>query len=143
LGLDRILCGKRALPRRLKWSGEAGGLFSFGIELQDVPGFFEVEEVSVDDELPVAGVGRHLVDAFDGVTAVSKLFDEKIDVYIHGDQYTQGWWGANGDSCPLRADIGGASIPGSLRPSDYAPAFGRAEGRFAAAIDAGLKPRST
>jgi hypothetical protein len=30
------------------------------------------------------------VDAFDGVTAVSKLFDEKIDVYIHGDQYTQG-----------------------------------------------------
>jgi hypothetical protein len=33
------------------------------------------------------------MDAFDGVTAVSKLFDEKIDVYIHGDQYTQGWCG--------------------------------------------------
>jgi hypothetical protein len=30
------------------------------------------------------------VDAFDGVAAVPKLFDEKIDVYIHGDQYTQG-----------------------------------------------------
>ncbi len=52
--------------------------------------FFEVEEVSVDDELPLASVGRNLVDAFDGVTPVSKLFDEKIDVYIHGDQYTQG-----------------------------------------------------
>ena len=33
------------------------------------------------------------MDAFDGVTAVSELFDEKIDVYIHGDQYTQGWFG--------------------------------------------------
>lgn len=30
------------------------------------------------------------MNAFDGVTAVSELFDEKIDVYIHGDQYTQG-----------------------------------------------------
>jgi hypothetical protein len=56
-----------------------------------VSGFFEVEEVSVDDEFPLASVGRNLVDAFDGVTPVSKLFDEKIDVYIHGDQYTQGW----------------------------------------------------
>lgn len=70
-----------------------GKLFGFGVEFEDSPGFFEVEEVAVDDELPVAGVGRHLMDAFDGVTAVSKLFDEKIDVYIHGDQYTQGWCG--------------------------------------------------
>ena len=76
----------------LTWGLAAGlrGLFLFGVELEDVACFFEVEEVTVDDELPLACVGRHLVDAFDGVTAVSELFDEKIDVYIHGDQYTQG-----------------------------------------------------
>ena len=65
-------------------------LFFFGVEFEDVAGFFQVEEVAIDDELPFTGVGRHLVDAFDDVTPVSKLFDEKIDVYIHGDQYTQG-----------------------------------------------------
>ena len=79
--------------RRRGGLAEGRGLFLFGVELEDVAGFVEVEEVSVDDELPLAGVGRDLVDAFDGVTAVSKLFDEKIDVYIHGDQYTQGWFG--------------------------------------------------
>jgi hypothetical protein len=68
-----------------------GQLLLFGVELEDVSSFFEVEEVSIDDELPFASVGRNLVDALDGVTPVSKLFDEKIDVYIHGDQYTQGW----------------------------------------------------
>ena len=64
-------------------------LLLFGVELEDSSSLFEVEEVAVDDELPLAGVGRHLMDAFDGVTAVSELFYEKIDVYIHGDQYTQ------------------------------------------------------
>ena len=64
-------------------------LFGFCVELEDSPGLFEVEEVAVDDELPLSGIGRHLMDAFDSVTAVSELFDEKIDVYIHGDQYTQ------------------------------------------------------
>ena len=51
-------------------------LFHFGVELEDSPGFFEVEEVSVDDKLPFPGVGRYLVDTFDGVAVVSKLLDD-------------------------------------------------------------------
>jgi len=114
------------------------GLFLFGVEFEDVAGFVEVEEVSVDDELPLAGVGRDLVDAFDGVTAVSKLFDEKIDVYIHGDQYTQGWFGGK----LLRERYWRCGHPGRFvlstpenkfagtPVSDFAPAFGRAVRRL-------------
>ena len=59
------------------------------VELEEAPGFIEVEEVSVDDELPFACVRGNLVDALDGVAVLSKLFDKEIDVN-HGDHYTQG-----------------------------------------------------
>jgi hypothetical protein len=60
------------------------------------------------------------VDAFDGVTAVSKLFDEKIDVYIHGDQYTQGRLEGNLKIVSGRAKNGSPETTGKvlkLRPS--------------------------
>ena len=82
------MCGKRlargAEQRRAGRCGEDLFAFAFGVELEDSSSLVEVEEVSVDDKLPPACVGRGLVDAFDGVTLVSKLLDEKIDVY-HGD----------------------------------------------------------
>jgi hypothetical protein len=58
-------------------------LFGF-FELEQAPCFFEVEEVSVDDELVFACVRGYLVNALDGVTVLSKLLNEKIDVYHSG-----------------------------------------------------------
>ena len=61
----------------------------FFVDLEQTPCFFEVEEISVHDEFVFACVGRNLVNALNGVATLSKLLNEKVDVY-HGDHYTRG-----------------------------------------------------
>jgi hypothetical protein len=41
------------------------------VELEYAPGLFQVEKISVDDELPFACVWRDLVDALNGVAMSS------------------------------------------------------------------------
>jgi hypothetical protein len=79
---------RRDGPRRIL-KRKSGGLFLF-VDFEQTSCFFEVEEVSVDDEFVFACVGRDLVNALNGVAALAKLLNEKVDVY-HGDQYTRGW----------------------------------------------------
>jgi len=50
------------------------------VEFEHAAGLFEVEESSIDDELPFACVGGYLMDSLDGVALGSKLLDDKVDV---------------------------------------------------------------
>jgi hypothetical protein len=60
------------------------GILFFFVEFEQTPCLFKVEEVSVDDELVFACVRGYLVNALDGMTVLSKLLNEKIDVYHSG-----------------------------------------------------------
>jgi hypothetical protein len=62
------------------WPAEFGLLYFGLVVFENLAGFFEIEEVTVDDELPFAGVRRDLMDSLDCVAVVSKLFYEKVDV---------------------------------------------------------------
>jgi hypothetical protein len=57
-------------------------LFRF-VLFEEVPGFFEIERVAVDDQLVFAGVIGDAEDALDTVAVLAEGLDDEIDVY-HG-----------------------------------------------------------
>ena len=54
---------------------------------EDLSGFFEVERVSVDDELVDAGVVGDAEDTLDTMAMLAESLDDKIDVY-HAWKFT-------------------------------------------------------
>jgi hypothetical protein len=57
-------------------------LFCF-VLFEELAGFFEVERVSVDDELVFSGVCRDVDDFVDTMTVLAESLDDEVDVY-HG-----------------------------------------------------------
>ena len=57
-------------------------LFGF-VLFEELPGFFEIESVAVDDELVFAGVFRDGDDAANTMAVLPEGLDDEIDVY-HG-----------------------------------------------------------
>jgi len=55
-------------------------LFRF-VLLEKLSRFFEVERVSVDDQLVFAGVFRDGEDALDTMAVLAEALDDEIDVY--------------------------------------------------------------
>jgi hypothetical protein len=55
-------------------------LFRF-VPFEELPGFFEVERVSVDDQLVFAGVFRDGDDALDTMAVLAEGLNDEIDVY--------------------------------------------------------------
>src|SRR4051794_15647155 len=70
-----------AWPRGGADSGGCYLRWLFGFVLfEELAGFFEVEGVSVDDQLVVAGVVRNGEDAFDLMAVLAEDLDDEIDV---------------------------------------------------------------
>jgi hypothetical protein len=73
---------------KISWEGDRWGLrlcsgsslFRF-VQFEDVPCSVEIDDVSVDDHLVLAGVWWNMVQIFNGVSLGSKCVNEKVYVY--------------------------------------------------------------